>query len=435
MKKSIYFKTFILFWFCYIAAISVLASETGHDGTIYQLTLPKQGNMIDEANFYCWIPENVKTIRCILVHLHGCTREGDAKYMMDDLQWKALAKKWDAAFIAPSFNSGGNAGVCANWYNIENGSGNVFLAMLDTLARRTGHSEIKVVPWAFWGHSGGAIWITAMTGKYPERVAVAVAQSGYTDIADNNAALDVPILHHNGRQDILHNQDQVMKGRKAGALWAHAINPNTLSNMDGHQCHDMRLLAIPWLDVCLAARLPEPGKTELKKMDASSGWLGINSTKVIIAQKDFKGDKSETSWFPNKILAEKWAEYMEKGTITDSTPPPAPYNLNGVHTNGQVTLTWDTEPDLYSGIQTFIIYRNGSLIQTIRYTNVTKYSSTMGYQRWNDGDQPSPSPAPEMTFTDTDVNEHDTYIYEVCTVNWSNISSSKSQSFIIKGKQ
>jgi hypothetical protein len=63
------------------------------------------------------------------------------------------------------------------------------------------------------------------------------------------------------------------------------------------------------------------------------------------------------------------------------------------------------------------------------------YSATMGYQRWNDGDQPSPSPAPAMTFTDTDVNDKDAYVYEVCSVNWSDTPSKKSLSFTIKQGQ
>jgi poly(3-hydroxybutyrate) depolymerase len=417
-----------------IVPVSSAVQDVGPAGKTYKITVPKQGKMIDDANFYCWVPENVKTLRCIIVHLHGCTREGDAKPMMDDLQWKALAKKWNSVLVAPSFVTGGNS-QCSNWYDIKNGSGNTYLEMLDSLALRTGHKEIRRIPWALWGHSGGAIWITAMTGKYPERVAAAIAQSGFTDIADNDAALKVPVLHHNGRQDILHNEGQVLKGRKAGALWAHAINPNTVTNMDGHQVHDMRFLAIPWLDVCLESRLLRAGRSKLKPMKTSDAWLGIKSTGTIAPDNTFAGDKSETSWFPNKILAEKWVEYMAKGTVTDATPPPAPYDLKGTFAKNQVTLTWNAEADVESGLQTFIVYRNGSLIQNIRYTNVTRYSSTMGYQRWNDGDQASPSPAPAMTFIDTDVNDSGTYVYEVCSVNWSNVPGPKSSSFTVKQGQ
>jgi predicted esterase len=432
-----YQKAYILtFLFCIIlSSLPTCAQDIGPPGKTYKITIDKQGIMIGDANFYCWVPDNIRTLRCIIVHLHGCTREGDAKNMMDDLQWKALAKKWNSVLVAPAFVTGGNSQKCRNWYDIKNGSGNTYLEMLDTLAKLTGHKEIIRIPWALWGHSGGAIWITAMTGKYPERVTAAIAQSGFTDIADSTGALKVPVLHHNGRQDILHNEGQVSKGRKAGALWAHAINPNTVTPMDGHQVHDMRFLAIPWLDACLAARLPRAGRSKLKEMDTSGAWLGDKSTGTIAPDASFKGDKSITSWFPNKNLAEKWLEYMSKGTIIDQTPPPAPNDLKGSYGKSQVILTWNAEADVESGLQTFVVYRNGSLIQYIRYTNITRYSSIMGYQRWNDGDQASPSPAPPMTFTDTDVNDKDTYVYEVSCVNWSGIIGPKSSSFTVSQGQ
>jgi len=408
--------------------------EVGPKGTTYQLTIPKQGKMIADAVFYCWMPDSVGTVRCVIVHLHGCTREGDAEHMVNDLQWKALAKKWNAVFVAPRFTTGTNQ-TCVNWYNPDNGSARVFLEMLDDLSRRAAHPEIKTAPWALWGHSGGSIWITAMTGKYPERVAAAVAQSAATEISNIDAALKVPILHHNGRQDVAHNDTLFLNGRKKGAIWAHAINPDTQSNMDGHQCHDLRFLAIPWLDACLAMRLPQPGQSKLRDIDASSAWLGDKTTKAIAPAASFAGDKLEACWFPNRTLAEKWVEYMEKGTITDTTPPPAPYGLSGSYANRRMTLNWNAEADLESGIKTFIIYRNGSLMQILRYSNVTKYSSTMGYQRWNDGDHPSPSPAPEMTFTDTDVDDAGTYVYEVSCINWSDVTGPRSAPLTLRRGQ
>ena len=405
--------------------------NAGPKGTLHELTLPKQGKMIADGKFYCWIPENVGTVRCIIVHLHGCTREGDALAVANDLQWRTLAKKWHGVLVAPSFTTGSNA-TCQNWCNAENGSGQVFLEMLDKLAERAGHPEIKTAPWALWGHSGGSIWVTAMTGKYPERVAAAVAQSAATDISNVEAALKVPVLNHNGRQDLAHNERQFRAGRKKGAIWAHAINPDTQSPMDGHQCHDLRFLAIPWLDVCLALRLAQPGETKLRDIDASTGWLGDKATKAIAPASSFTGDKSEACWFPNRTLAEKWVQYMEKGTIIDTTPPPAPSELTGTYANKRMTLHWNSEADLESGIKTFIIYRNGGLMQILRYNNVTKYSPTMGYQRWNDGDHASPSPAPAMTFVDTDVDDAETYVYEVSTVNWSDVSGPRSPAVTLR---
>ncbi len=265
-----------------------------------------------------------------------------------------------------------------------------------------------------------------MTAKYPERVAVAVAQSGSRDMTGVPAALKVPVLHHNGRQDILNNVPQFTAGRSKGALWAYAVNPDTETTMDGHQCHDLRMLCIPWIDACLDLRLGKPGDVKLREIDFASGYLGDRTTKAIAPVASFTGDKAAACWFPNKLLAEKWVEYMNMGTIHDATPPPAPTDLKGTYANNKIILTWNADADLESGIKTFIIYRNGSLETIIRYMNTSLYSSTMGYQRWKDGDQPKPAPAPQMVFADPDVNDAGTYVYEVATVNWSDVVSPHS---------
>ncbi len=274
-------------------------APVGPKGTIYELTIPKQGKMIADAVFYCWVPANVTTLRSVIVHLHGCTRDGDAPLMVQDLQWKALAKKWDSVFVAPKFTTGTNQ-TCSNWYIPDNGSEKVFLELLDVLAQRAGHPEIKTIPWALWGHSGGSIWVTTMIGKYPERVAAAVAQSAGKNVSNVDAALKVPVLHHNGRQDVAHNDTLFLNARKRGALWAHAINPDTQTNMDGHQCHDLRFIAIPWLDACLALRLGKPGEAKLREVDTTGAWLGDKATKAIAPEASYSGNKLEACWFPNR---------------------------------------------------------------------------------------------------------------------------------------
>jgi predicted esterase len=406
--------------------------EPGPKGKVHELTIPKEGNMIADGLFECWVPDGGDTIRCIIVHLHGCTRERDAKPLMSDLQWKTLAKKWNAVFMCPSFNTGPGNQTCSNWSNLANGSEKVFLAALEKLAETAHRPEIKTVPWVLWGHSGGAFWITSMTARHPERVAVAVAQSGCRELGTNEAALKIPILHHNGRQDILNNTPQFIKGRSLGALWAYAVNPDTETSMDGHQCHDLRMLCIPWIDACLELRLGKPGDAKLRDLNFAAGYLGDRVSKAIAPVASFNGDPTTASWFPTRLLAEKWIDYMNRGTIRDLTPPPAPTDLTGSYADNKITLTWNADADLESGIKTFVIYRNGTLETLIRYANRSLYSSTMGYQRWNDGDQPAPSPAPPMVFADPDVKNTGTYVYEVATVNWSDTVGPRSAPITLK---
>jgi predicted esterase len=404
--------------------------EPGPKGTGYKLTMPKQNQMIADGVFYCWIPEKAETVRCVIVHLHGCTREGDAPDMVRDLQWRTLAKKYNAAFVAPGFTTGGNE-RCSNWMRTENGSEACFMSLLEKLAEVSKHPEIKTAPWALWGHSGGSFWVTSMTGKHPERAAVTIAEAGATAISGIEAALKVPILHHNGRLDVVYNKDEFLKERAKNALTAYAINPDVRDNMDGHQVHDLRLLALPWLDTCLGMRLPEKAGDKLKEMDTSGAWLGDRTTLAVAAAADFKGDKAQACWFPTKRLAEKWAEYCTTGTIIDPTPPPAPYDLAGTFApNAQnkkvLTLTWNSDADIANGIRTFSVFRNSKLIRILRFDNRSAYSPIMGYQRWNDGDQATPASAPAMTYTDEDVRDDSVYTYEVSLVNWSNVTGPRS---------
>ena len=47
----------------------------------------------------------------------------------------------------------------------------------------------------------------------------------------------------------------------------------------GHECGDSRYLAIPYLDACMAMRLPDKGSKDqtLKPVDMSKGWLARSS--------------------------------------------------------------------------------------------------------------------------------------------------------------
>ena len=441
--------------FCLSSFLS--ASAAGPKGTTYQFTVPKQGSMYANATYYCWLPESVTTLRCIIVHQHGCTRESDASQMVSDVQWLTFAKKWHAAFIAPSLITGApgsGSTQCSNWCTMSNGSGTTFLMALDTLAKKSGHQEISTIPWALWGHSGGSMWSTAMLGAYPNRIAVVVAQACGVDVSNVPAALKVPVLHHNGRKDMCYNDSYFGNGRAKGALWSHAINPYPLwvtgscaapnklcwdTTVYGHAPHDLRMIAIPFMDIALTARLPDQaGASQLKDMDTSNAWLGDTATRAIASQANFTGDKLKACWFPNQTFAKLWVEYMANGTIKDSTPvPPAPYNFNGAYSNKQIVLKWDADADMETGIKTFNIYRNGTLLQTIQWPNApsTLFTTEKGFQRWDDGDQPNPTNPPNMTYTDAGLSDTGTYVYQVSTVNWANIAGLKSDLITLKHGQ
>ena len=78
-------------------------------GTYVKLDYPASSvsNELHVAVTYTlWIPEDVKTIRGIIVHQHGAgtTASIEGSTAAYDLHWQALAKKWDCALWGSSYH-------------------------------------------------------------------------------------------------------------------------------------------------------------------------------------------------------------------------------------------------------------------------------------------------------------------------------------------
>ena len=137
------------------------------------------GELIFAVNYTVWIPEDVKTLRGIVVHQHGCG-EGSCSSGLTgayDLHWQALAKKHRCALLSPSYEQPQNAD-CQMWCDPRNGSAAAFDKALKDLGKLSGHSELAEAPIALWGHSGGGHWCGGMVMTQPNRIAAALLRSG-----------------------------------------------------------------------------------------------------------------------------------------------------------------------------------------------------------------------------------------------------------------
>ncbi|HEY5508457.1 MAG TPA: hypothetical protein VIK29_07295, partial [Paludibacter sp.] len=105
------------------------------------------------AVYTLYIPPNVKELKGIIVHQHGCGRNGLS--IVYDFHWRALAIKNNYALMGTHYLVSNS---CENWSDPKAGSGRAFLSALDEFAVSSGHPELSDVPWALWGHSGGARW-------------------------------------------------------------------------------------------------------------------------------------------------------------------------------------------------------------------------------------------------------------------------------------
>jgi hypothetical protein len=403
------------------------------------------------VTYTLWIPEGVKTLRGIIVHQHGAgtTASIEGSTAAQDLHWQALARKWDCALWASSYHVQNekidiSPGASELWFDPRRGSEKTFLKALEEFALKAGHPEIARVPWALWGHSGGGIWSDVMATLHPDRVAAVWMRSGSALMflthpefvrPDLPASLcAIPMMTNPGvKEKPKLNSDEPdqrteaekMKGpwlgniatfkqyRAKGGLIGFAPDPRT-----GHECGDSRYLAIPFLDACLAMRLPDPGSKDqtLKAMDTTKAWLASFSSDEARPAAGFKGNPAEAVWLPNEAVAKAWMEYVKTGATSDSTPPPAPFDVRVSPKGDQGTeISWSAEADFESGIGGFIILRDGQELAKVPEKPVGKFGRPL-FQSMTYHDTPS-QPLPQMRYLDPNSKSGEKHTYSVITVN------------------
>src|SRR5439155_16892295 len=111
-------------------------------------------------------------------------------------------------------------------------------------------------------------------------------------------------------------------------------------------------------------------------------------------------------------FAKAWSSYNESGRPADTTPPPAPTN---VHLSATGELTWSAQADLESGLDGFIIKRDGKEIARLPEKPVGKLGTPL-FQGLNGGDTPVVA-MPPMSFKDTGTKSGENHHYAVRSVN------------------
>ena len=387
------------------------------------------------VRYAVWVPPGVDRLRGVVVHQHGCG-EGSCKSGLTgafDLHWQALAARHGCALLAAAYEQPQDAD-CGRWCDPRNGSDAAFRRALDDLGQRSGHPELCDVPWALWGHSGGAYWSGIMTLRHPDRVAAAWLRSGAPPVEPMPSrpsrkvidlpagGLGVPMMLNLGTKEGVTDTSTKFAGvwpavkafvrpmRAAGSPVGVAVDPLT-----GHECGNQRYLAIPWMDACLAARLPETPGDPLRPMPEADAWLAPLEGGEAVPIAEFKGDPAEAVWLPNARVAALWAAYVADAEVPDDTPPPPATNL-AVDAG---TLTWDAAADLESGLRQFVILRDGREIARVP-TKPTNPRGRKLFQGLQYSDTPL-QPLAEMTYTDPDWTEG--AAYEVVPVNTVGLSA------------
>jgi hypothetical protein len=366
----------------------------------------KAGELSCEANFYLWVPPDLKRVRGVIVHQHGCGQGAQMGCLAAarDLHWRALAEKWECALLGTSYRAPDSD--CGAWAEPRRGSRDVFLRALRDLGERMQRPELASVPWCLWGHSGGGWWASTMLALEPERCIAVWLRSGSAfgerqlDAKSEapppvpDAALRVPVMGNPGvreRDDarfakayastFTHFRDW----RARGALIGFAPEPRS-----NHECGASRYLAIPFFDACLAARLPDKDGP-LRPMPLAGAWLAAPFSSEARPAADFVGPPNDAVWLPNETIARAWSEYVREARVSDTTPPPAPHDAriqDGV-------LTWKVRADVESGLRGFFIERDGEPLASLP----ANQDDRSVFQGITFHDTPN-DPPPALSFTD-----------------------------------
>jgi pimeloyl-ACP methyl ester carboxylesterase len=382
----------------------------------------------ESARYTQFVPKGLKLIKGVLIHQHGCTMEGTGIQVATDVQYQAFAKKWGLALLCPDIYPHGKN--CFEWNNPQNGSESSLFAGLDRLAAISKHPELINAPWLLWGHSGGGHWSLSMLRKHYNRIIALVAYSAAFDSTFNYppTAAKVPVLlRHAGDGDLtaswakcpltaIHNFERLRRLNGYASI-AHNLKQT-------HNLSYIRYMAIPFFEAVLAQRLPLNGGFILRDMDENKAWLGDtipNAGGRIYKASSFTGNKLVMSWLPDSTSAAKYLEYINTGTVSDHTPPPAPFHCTIKSTKTKdIEILWEADADIESGIKYFNIYKNGKLLN--------RYPNDFDFQYFNtNGDNPILPLAPDLRYL---IRSSKGYlksdIYKVSMVNHAGLESEQT---------
>jgi hypothetical protein len=269
------------------------------------------------------------------------------------------------------------------------------LEALDKIGNISGYTELNIVPWLLWGHSGGGYWTLAMMKNYPERI---LAVFSYSPAFDPQwefpaEAAKIPLLiRHAGSND----------GNQSGVdCWGTALHVfSKLRKMNGpvsiaytpgqsHNFSYVRYMAIPFYEAVLAQRLSGSASVSMESLDSTKAWLGDTATLQIYNASRFKGNRESLCLLPDSVSASKWKEFVTTGSVADRTPPPAPFDLHIKLVKDSIQVTWNAYADIESGISYFNIYEDG--------VYVDRFPKSGTYQTFDtNGDNAIPKLLPEM---------------------------------------
>jgi hypothetical protein len=261
------------------------------------------------ADFHFWSPAYQQPVRGLIIMVPGS--DGDGRGMANDGAWQALARKYRLALVG-CFFKGGNYSECSG------GSGDALHDAIHSFADQSGHPEVATVPLLLWGISaGGQFNYNYVLWKPDNVMAFVVNKGGYYNGAEaESRCRSTPGLFFLGQSDADYRITAITRiwtaGRKNGALWALAPQPNS-----GHEFSKTDPVARVFFEAVLKVRLPDDSLSSdpapMNPMEEGQGWLGNLTTHEVHAESSDGQADLNAAWLPDEATAQAWKVFVSGG--------------------------------------------------------------------------------------------------------------------------
>ncbi len=300
------------------------ASGSGENvpGQIYKTEVAASDRpLVASSNYKIWIPEGTPVVRCIF----AINMRAAGEYLFHrDMEWRSLAARTHSAIMYCEFEAHGVR---------DNGYGLSMLRACSQFATELSRPELEHAPMVLWGHSMGGRVAQDFARFKPSRVlamhiALRKLPSPKEFMDEEVDSMKVPALYLMGENDSKPDDIRAHFSRSRGKssprawIWLPGQGhwPKGMSfDQDETTTEDWRSWAgndvvIPWTEAVIQLRLPEhPGSktkaVELRDLQIEDGWFGDVETGRVATYQNFKGEKSNASWFPNEAVAKAWREF------------------------------------------------------------------------------------------------------------------------------
>lgn len=282
--------------------------NTSLRGTIYDEEI-SPGQNYEIASFRLWIPKGIKQIRAIVVLVPGSNRDGRPK--VEDTEWQAFANLHNLAILGCYYTDKKHEQMFIEEYvNVSQGSGQALERALESLAKRSNHTEVATAPLLLWGMSAGGQFNYEFVAWKPERVLGFVVNKGgiYYSALLSRAARSVPGLLFTGEYDMASRTETInglfSLNRRGGALWALTQEPQTK-----HEVGRSKEMSLIFFEELLPLRLPSTtssNEQHLQKISENSGFIGQLKNNIIKEQKENLPPTYPSSWLPSERAALAW---------------------------------------------------------------------------------------------------------------------------------